>query len=242
MPHSNFPIGSDLITWLQGSAMLPAVLTAAQNNLDYDGAMLSAIERWQNDTGYRPWLTTTQTRVFDPPGSQRGALGNFLATPGIGLGRVGGSNKLFLRTGLLSVTTLTVGKSGANPGTVLVQGTDFWLNPTSAPQINAPYSSILFRFPQWGEPQSIEIVGDWGFSDMIDDSVWNAVRDAGAEEVIPSLENLATGNYITKKEGDVATEYMTRTGVGIFDGDLKACELRYQATLNRPPYRMRGFR
>ena len=107
-----YPTGEELRNWLTGAGMLDTPISQAASLIDYEGAVAAAVLRWERDTGYSPFLGVSQTRTFDPPGPERGIPGYFAPLPGSisgrGLGGIGGSNKLFVRAGLLALTTLTV--------------------------------------------------------------------------------------------------------------------------------------
>ncbi|MCX6359782.1 MAG: hypothetical protein NT029_08255 [Armatimonadetes bacterium] len=144
----------------------------APTGVDADGYVAAARGEFEARTGRLPFLGTAQTRTFDPPGPNTSGKRWF------GFSR-GGGRILNLGTGLLSVTTLTSGKTGLSNGTVLTANTDFVLRPYDAPAEGQPYRSIEFLAPQWGSAATIEIVGVWGWSATIPDDVWAGVL-AGA--------------------------------------------------------------
>lgn len=234
MPHDSFATSADLISWLQGAGALDDDMSVQQRAIDYDQAMQSAIDRWEGDTQISPWIATQQTLRFDAPRYQGGP-------------RCG--DTIYLMTGLLSVTTLRVQVTALSSGIVLVEGTDFWLGPTENPRLKKPYTRIQFRYPHiafaplgFWQPQTIEIDGLFGFAETVADDVWNAVRDAGAIEVLPSLAKLRTGDAVSEEKGDVKTVYITTAAKGPFSMMIDACEDRYQKTLARKPYQMQVAR
>lgn len=119
MSRTTYPQNLDLQRLLFSSGMLSAPPTLQQSQLDLDAALLSAQREWELQTGYTPFLAATQTRFYDPPGPEHGPVGIFY-----GVNNMGGSRKLFLYTGLQSVSALQVGRAtNLFSGTGTVSGT-----------------------------------------------------------------------------------------------------------------------
>lgn len=175
---TTWPSGNDLYTFLQsaGGTVKAAVeamdLTVLQAQID------AAAETFQREVGYYPFVGTQQVRSFDPPGPDRGPVGLYA-----GLATMGGGRKLFLRAGLISVNSVTVG----SPGKVLTLNVDYWLRPTIAPSEGEPYRHIEFRMPQYGEPNSIQVDGVWGYATTVPPTAQLAVLYRAAADTVPLL-------------------------------------------------------
>lgn len=150
-------------------------------------AIAAVITEWQRRTGFYPFLVARDgsgndvdtSRTFDPPGPQRGPVG-----PGafFGIANVGGSRRLMVQGGFLSITTLTTGVTPTSTGTVLTANRDYWIRPQNADAQGKPFTYVEFAGTQYGNPSSIVIVGKWGFTNAIDGTVFRAIlRGAAAE-------------------------------------------------------------
>lgn len=175
--------GSDLAALLADAGLWDGTPPVGVDACGYVEASRAAFEA---GTGRIPFLGTAQTRTFDPPGPNTSGKRWF------GFSR-GGGRILNLGTGLLSVTTLTSGKTGLTSGTVLTADTDYVLRPYDAPAEGQPYRSIEFLAPQWGSAKSVEIVGVWGWSATIPDDVWAGVLAGAAARAGRVLAGRLTG-------------------------------------------------
>src|SRR5882724_6926525 len=129
-----------------------------------EDAVNTAYARWQLDCGYTPFVSAMQTRYFDPPGPSQGNAFTNLGFIGLGaISSVGGSNRLYLGTGLTALTSLTIGYSATDAGTILTQNSDFFLFPQDASYYGRPYTEVRFEINQRGIRNSIKIVGDYGY-------------------------------------------------------------------------------
>jgi hypothetical protein len=214
MPKAALPDASNLASLLFSTGLwTKPVASAAQQQgaVDLDGAIAAAYAIWQREVRYTPFLAATQTRLYDPPGPEKGAPGYFISLPGTGLGRIGGSNILSVRSGLLSVTTLTVGITLTYAGKVLVANTDFWLTPSDAAFYNRPFTSVQFRTVQYGEPQSISILGSFGFSATVPDDAWTAINRLAASIILHEIGLFTTGLHKSEAQGDEKVEFLSFT-------------------------------
>lgn len=145
-----------------------------------------AVGEWEHMTGWFPFIgdTADVTRRYDPPGPDPHTTGYFMAR--------GGFVTMKLNAGLLSVTSLTIGKTVFTPGTVLTKDVDYFLLPFDAPFKHKPYTEIRFAYPIWGISGSIEIVGKWGYWTDIDADPFYGVLCMAAHEVLMSAVMKAT--------------------------------------------------
>ena len=195
MSKAYYPRQEHLELFLRSTGLPALQNDVARSLLDLNTQIGAAIEEWERRTKWVPFLATDQTRFFDPPGANRGQGGvGFGGLGGIGGGSLGGSNLLFLEAGLLAVTSVATNLTLDDPvGSVLTEKRDFWLNPTSAPSAGMPYMAIKFRFPIYGEPESIQVIGTWGRSATVPDNAFNAIVQYAACLVMPQIALLING-------------------------------------------------
>lgn len=240
MSKTNLPTAADLQARLVACGMLSNPPTANQFFFVLEDAVNTAYAKWQLDTGYTPFIETSQTRTFDPPGPDQGSgyLNYGWAGPGA-IVSIGGSNRLFLGTGLLTITTLKIGISTTNTtGTTLTVNQDYFLRPQNALTFGRPYSWIVFETNQRDMRNSIQIVGTWGFCPfvggstttwVIPDDAWSAILDAALVEVAPQMALLVSGGLTSWKEADVSESYAANP----FQAQIEAADMRYQKAVRR---------
>ncbi|HLV80729.1 MAG TPA: hypothetical protein VKT32_10620 [Chthonomonadaceae bacterium] len=220
------PTADDLAARLYAANLVDgataATLSAQQAAVNLSVAVAAAIEDWEADTGWHPFIAQEQVRVYDPQGPEKGPVGIYL-----GLNNLGGSRFLFLRSGILSVRTLIASISLTNPaGTVLTQGTDFFLRPRGAADWGWPYTYIEFRVPQYGNPESISIDGVFGFAAEWPNRAWEAVLDKAFLRAAPELAVLKRGLIQEWKSGTTEEQYFEKA----FTETLSLVQSRYDDT------------
>ncbi len=164
MPKDAYPTDQNLALFLRSTGLPALQDTANLSLLDFGqpdrcvhcgmGAAnaLGSVPRHHADA-----MVPSAGRKPGSGGVGYGGLG------GLGGGSLGGSNLLFLDAGLRSVTSVATHLTDTDmAGTVQLEKRDFWLSPTSAPSAGMPYMAIKFRWPVYGDPQSIQVVGSWG--------------------------------------------------------------------------------
>ena len=219
-PHTALPTAQDVRNHL---ARLPKPITL-NSAYDVESDLTSAIAEWDRLT-YRPFFQTSNTPVavpFDPPGpNQRGSYR-------------GGDTRLPLRNGLLSVTSVYVGVNEADgqDGNLLVAGSDYWLYPSDAPSKNEPFTEIEFAFARRGLPQSIVVTGIWGYCQgEIPDDAWKAIRDMACANVLRSVREGNSYDYVQITDGDVTLKnsesLLDQLGDGLYRNAMR-CRLRYR--------------
>ena len=180
MSHPAYPNAADLSTLLKEVG----IDTVSSQRLDT--IMRQAVSQFEAQTGYCPFLGASATRVFDPPGGN----GNYIGSPR------GGHRILTLDTGLISLSSLTVG------GTTYHVGTDFWLRPN-----NRTANWIEFSQPIYGAPQCISITGTWGYSTSVPDDAWLAILRMAGLICITEYVAKSTGGVQEWAEGGASEKY-----------------------------------
>lgn len=178
---ATYPVASDV------TAFLSSIGVTLDGSFPLASYVASAIGQFEKETGYVPFIATTQTRYYDAPGAKPDAYG-----------RGGGGTLLQLDNSLISVSSLTVG------GQTKTLGTDFY-----KVDINKPSAwALRFTAPIFGLPQCITIVGTWGYASAVPDDAWEAIRQSAAGLAISALleEKRATG-LTSWKEDDVTEAY-----------------------------------
>jgi hypothetical protein len=171
-------------------------VTEAQEALDLQGALDAAVEEWNAETRYWPFLSTgvAEERSFRP-------------RPG----RV-----IDLNGGLLSITSLKTGVTFANPtGVTRVLTQDYVLAPEEAPSETKPWTSIQVGFNQgadWspGTPGSIRINGIWGYTltANLKQDARRAVMAMAARSLAPQIRlQQSKGGLKRHRQGDSEKEW-----------------------------------
>jgi len=183
MDHASWPDGGDLAQFLGDVGFDTSALATS-----IDTYVSAAIYDFERVTGRQPFLGTTQTRLFNPPGpNDRRTRSNVMPM-------VGGGRRLSLQSGLVSLTSLNVGVTIDNPvGTAYTANRDFFLRPNNAPAEKRPYDLIEFLNPQYGQFSSIQVVGMWGWQATIPDDAWLAVLSRAAIKMLPVMTGAKTG-------------------------------------------------
>lgn len=186
-----WPTSDDLQTYLKAAGLIALDPTATELLLDYSGALSAAIERWNDETRYWPFLSAgdaTEARRFSPPG---GSL-------------------LDLNGGLLTLTSLTVDVTYTSSGTVYMNQQHFKLLPRDAPQKTAPWTLIEFTWSPWNVSDGeVEIAGEWGYANSanLPESARRGVLAYAASELAPQIQRGISGGTIKWTEGDVSRQY-----------------------------------
>ena len=209
MPKDYYPRQEHLGLFLRSTGLPALQNEVTLSLLDLNAQIDASIAEWERRTRWVPFLATTQTRWFDPPGANRGQGGvGYGGLGGLGGGSLGGSNLLFLDAGLLSVTSVATHLTDTDmAGTVQLEKRDFWLSPTSAPSAGMPYMAIKFRWPVYGDPQSIQVVGSWGRGATLPDNGWNAILQYAASLIMPQVAFLVNGGLESWTEAGVTEKY-----------------------------------
>lgn len=215
MAKTAYPTGIDLWNYLQSSKLINDSISIDSSSIDPEQAINSAINEWENDTNYIPFLAESvdSTLYYNPPGTEIQASQPY-AVGGLynNWGWMGGSQRLFLNTGYVSVTSITRGLTPTNStGTVLTADRDYWLYPVNAPNTSTPYRYIEFAITAYGVPKSIKIIGTRGYSNIVPDDAWNAIIYKAAREVLPALEIQLTHGLSKIKQGPLELSYGTST-------------------------------
>ena len=240
---TDWPAETDVEEFLTSTGLFAAGLPNILSDLSAEVTteLQAAIQQIQEWTRWMPFLAAEQTRLFDPPGPEKGPAGYFA-----GLNTMGGSNRLFLNAGLLSLTdgsgnpatTITVGLTAEDTvGETLTLGRDFWLMPGSAPQYDRPYTSVKFRTLQFGEPQSISITGLWGFGKSLPPGVFRAVVKLAAAALAPQIDLHINQGKLSRKAGDEEDRYSGGKDAGPVANAASQWRADAEALLTRGNYR-----
>jgi len=176
MGQENYPVAENLADYFDSIGIVnPARRKEAYALMRLDLKAAAAVTAWENRTKYFPFLYggTETTKRF----SQKDVLYPPNDNPILDLGG-----------GFISVSELKVGVTPATPaGTVLTEGTDFFLRAKNAPNKRKPYTWLEFYrsfFPVtlYGSdyPDSIRITGKEGYWTTVEDDAWDAILKYGA--------------------------------------------------------------
>lgn len=227
MSKPEYPSGADVEQVIEGLRLFDvADLAEVFEFIDTDALALAAVHQWETETGWIPFLADVdddnpdQTRYFDPPGpNSRGES-------------IGGGNHLILDCGIVELVTVHTGWSPTFAGTAALAGTDFRLWPYNADPLDRPWTELRFKVPQWGQPQSIKIVGRFGYAATVREDVWLAILHQGVTLALPEVATRVTGGMVEWKEADASERY----GEAFLFGDKgvgSAWGLEWSRTVNR---------
>jgi hypothetical protein len=197
LTYAAYPDSDDVMTLLSGAGI------TVPDNLDVDALIAEAIDDWEKRTRYKPFLgeATARDYTYDPPGvNQHGPCR-------------GGGTTLLLKRGFVADAgepiTVTAGVTNDSAGTLLVEGTDYDLEPANAINDLVPFTSIEFRCRRYGAPRSIVVNGKSGYSLEIPANAWGAIRKMGAVKVLEAMQEAyaAAGAVISEKSGDDEIKY-----------------------------------
>lgn len=165
----------------------------------------AAWQNWEQQTGYKPFLASLQTRRYDPPGANRGP-GHWPFGE-----RRGGGRLLDLHSGILSVTELRVGVTADYAGNVLVEGQSFRLRGADglydSLQRGLPFESVEFFTEQFGVPNSVQIHGMFGCVATLGEAEWTAILDYGMYLCQPYLALAISRGMYTLRDLNMETRF-----------------------------------
>jgi hypothetical protein len=220
MPYSAYPTSGQIESFIRALGILTdEQLAALLDNLDLAGVAEAAQAAWEADTGWLPFLKDTAdvARRFNPPGPNRRGLTR------------GGWDRIDLEAGLLSVTSVTTGYSLTDAGSALALEDDYFLWPANAAALFRPWTALEFNSYRWGQPESLRIVGAWGFSDRIPADAWQAILRHGATIAYSEIALGVSGGATRWTEADITEEY----AAGIFQQHLAAWEQQWRRAVMR---------
>jgi hypothetical protein len=182
MAHSAYPTAAQVETFLSTAGVtLPS-------GWDTTSELEAAIAEWEQLTGFSPFIATTQTRVFNPPGF---GPSNYWAMRG-------GQNVLKLDCPLISISAISVA------GVAKTQGTDYYIGQPNDPR----HYFIRFVRAVTGFPESISIAGSWGWGANVPDNAFQAIKKKAAAAVVDAAITKAISlGMSSMKEDDVAEDY-----------------------------------
>jgi hypothetical protein len=160
--------------------------------LDADSELNTARNEFERMTGYLPFLT-------------EGTASNMLYTPASTTGYC-----FALPYGYTEITSVYVGGTSDDDGTLLTAETDYYLMP----ELGNPYEVIYFKGIR--SPGTIRIVGKRGYSTEIPADAWLAVMQRAAYAFAFNAEIAVStsdgGTVSSLKQGPVTVSYATPEG------------------------------
>lgn len=185
-----WPTSSDLQNYLKAGGLMALDPTATELLLDFSGALNAAVERWNDETRYWPFLSTgtDEARRFLPPTQML----------------------LDLNGGLVALTSLMIDVTYTSSGTAYTSLQHFKLLPRDAPQKRAPWTLIEFTWSPWSVYDGeIEIAGKWGYclDANLPESAKRGVLAYAASDLAPQIQRGISGGTLKWTEGDVSRQY-----------------------------------
>ncbi len=185
MPITAYPLPADVEKLLL-AAGVPAEKIA---ELDLGNAVIVAVESWESDTGYHPFLASESDEAielrFSPPRS---------AT-------------LELAAGFVTISEVREGN------VTLIEGTHYELRPSNANTRGEPTTELRFFYRARND---IFVSGIAGYNFSLTQRVFDAIARRAALHVAPELMDAlastaasAGGEIKSKKSGDVEIQYTT---------------------------------
>lgn len=210
-----YPTVQELKDFLVAGQLVTDPTTSPESLLDYANAIDEAIDAWETDTGYLPFVATgtPTTRVFDMPSSST-------------------RDRTYIQfnSGAVSVSSVVV------DGTTLTSGTDYFLLPRNASVQRQPYQSVLLyrRNVPYSTPQSVSITADWGYTSTLQEDAFTAVMKRAVLSLMPQILTLRSGGGIKRArlDGVIEEEYDLSASNAI----AKLYEVQYRKTVNKYRY------
>lgn len=217
-----WPTESEFAHFLIGAGMLSQSVTALQGFLDFQGALDAAVERWNDLTGYWPFLSTGETDEYRD-----------FAQPNSGV--------LDLNGGLITFTSLTTGNEYLSYGSLQdgeeqLNVRDFRLMPMDAPQRKKPWTYAETGW--WGAGSGIiRVTGEWGYCNEanLPSAARRAVMALAAQQISPQVEAVRRqGGLVKLQRGDETKQWGAEVGQlesmwqGIVDAALVQGYVRIQ--------------
>lgn len=185
-----WPIEDDL------TARLTALGVTLPAGLDADEVIAEAVSEWDRATKWSPFLAeeSDSETVFDYFGG-----------------------RLDFRGGYTEVTEVAANIDSGNPsGTVLTEGTDYRLYPSHAPNVNRPYTDIVFVTSVLKGVGTVKVTGKRGYCTTIDRDAWYAVLDRAVKTVLEFRAG-EKGQVVEFQQDTVRKKFASATGGGTID-------------------------
>lgn len=205
MSRAAWPSPANLKDFLAGAGIVASPPAGDALLLDYAGAVAEALELFEDQTGYHPFMAAVAdaTRHYSPDGS----------------------DVLDLRGGVAAaLTSLTVGYSPTSAGTALTVNQDYWLKPINALAEGRPANYIQFAGRQSGTERSIVIVGKFGYcaNGAIPEAAYQAVLRLASVRLLPQIQSMASqGGLKRLTEGDVTYEWDLTSFSNVWQADAR---------------------
>lgn len=195
-----WPTSSEFAHFLIASGMMSQSVTALQGFLDLDGAIEAAVDRWNDLTGYWPFLSTgdaTEYRDFASPNS----------------------GVLDFDSGLVAFTSLTTANEylafgSLQGGEEQLNVRDFRLQPMDAPQKKKPWTWAQTGW--WGAGGGIiRVTGEWGYCNEanLPEAARRAVMALAAQQISPQIEAVRRqGGLVKLQRGDETKQWGAEVG------------------------------
>lgn len=176
----SYPTYLDLKAFLKGRGI---DICNDLSKADWQNAVSAAIEQWEYETGWDPFLANSvdETRIIDGPES----------------------SMIFPDFGIVSLTSLTIGTK------LLSSTTEYWLQhrrPRSG-----PYMAIELAGYATGERRSVTLVGKFGYALTVPQDARDAILAKVAYDLYSTITGIE-GEVRREKQGPVEYEYQTPTG------------------------------
>ena len=191
MPRAAYPVGTDVIVFVQSTSVVTANLFNTISQLQFNNAAIEALTKFKNESGREFLAPAATTRLFDPPWTNpRGFLD--------------------LRDDVINVTSVTINGS---PQTF---NQDYFLWPPNADVMGKPWNGIELQrnFPNFYLPnqrKSVAVTGQWAYSTLIPDDVFSAIVKLAALSLVPFLSLNISGGLQASKTPN--SEYQFGQGV-----------------------------
>lgn len=202
MPYTAYPTSANVLE------LLPSTIAAGVPSFESDAAIDSAISEFENQTGWRPFLSNdvAEERILPAPDYRTGR------------------SILKLPQGAIEVTEVEVDLNESGVGTVLTVEREYHLEPTGADDDNRPFTRIVFgRFgPDFQGTYIIsdaiyarqsafagkcKVTAKWGFCLEIPAEVYLAIARKAAGDILAGARTRLSGGMVSWEEGDVKENY-----------------------------------
>lgn len=206
MADSSYPGAADLVSFLISGGLLPVSPSALQQFIDTELVMERAIEEWERETRYTPFLADTADQtIYYSPTDIEFPPNDY---PLLDLAKAGGPG------GIVSVTSLKVAVTSTSTGTTLSLTQDYALRPRNAPLKEKPYTYIQFTrtpfagvWPLGSVADSIVLTAKRGYWPTLNPIAKHSILARAAELIVPVVAAQKQDGAVQWREGDVQRQH-----------------------------------
>ena len=228
-----YPTEADLQIRLVESGILDNPATEAQKaTVDLAQALDTAIDWWEKETGYKPFLAETvdSTTYFNSENGVTDLNGGYISITSVSVNTVAKVLNQDYRTE--PINALAQGKP--------IELLNWGFRNGIFPQYNGTFPIYTgVEFPQSGQIAAVAVTGKRGYSQYLPEAAFRSILDFAAADLVPTLEPLKFGPYQSYREGDTQYTFRTTNNKSLFSA---LADGWYARACNEAQYHFRRMR